>query len=61
MSNSSLWGHAREYVWQNIWDKLLDTVGEDPFTLMFWGTMVLTSLVYWTVSYLTRAFFSFCV
>jgi len=46
---ASLWGHAREYVWQNIWDKLLDTVGEDPFTLMFWGTMVLTSLVYWTI------------
>ena len=44
-----MWGFAREYVWQNIWDKLLDTVGEDPFNLMFYGTYCVTSIVYWTV------------
>ena len=46
----SIWGFAREYVWQSIWDKLLDTVGEDPFNLMFYGTFCLTSIVYWTVN-----------
>jgi len=46
---ASVWGFAREYVWQNIWDKLLDTVGEDPFNLMFYGTLCVTSIVYWTV------------
>eukprot|EP00090_Calanus_glacialis_P046861 TRINITY_DN9413_c0_g1_i1.p1 TRINITY_DN9413_c0_g1~~TRINITY_DN9413_c0_g1_i1.p1 ORF type:complete len:339 (-),score=79.99 TRINITY_DN9413_c0_g1_i1:68-1084(-) len=46
---ASMWGFAREYVWQNIWDKLLDTVGEDPFNLMFYGTYCVTSIVYWTV------------
>lgn len=49
-----MWGFAREYVWQNIWDKLLDTVGEDPFNLMFYGTYCVTSIVYWTVNKLQQ-------
>jgi len=53
---ASIWGFAREYVWQNIWDKMLDTVGEDPFNLMFYGTFCVTSIVYWTVG-LTYLYF----
>ena len=49
---SSLWGSAREYVWQALWDKLLDNVGEDKFTLLYWGTFIVTSLVYWSVGLL---------
>jgi hypothetical protein len=49
MNIFSIWGFAREYVWQNIWVKLLDMVGEDPFNLMFYGTFCVTSIVYWTV------------
>merc|ERR1711872_726539 len=32
-------GYAREYVWQNLWDKLLDIIGEDPFTVMYYGVL----------------------
>jgi len=46
---ASIWGYAREYVWQNIWDRFLDTVGEDPFNLMFYGTLGVTTFVYWTI------------
>jgi len=49
---ASLWGSAREYVWQALWDKLLDNVGEDKFTLLYWGTFIVTSLVYWSVGLL---------
>ena len=45
-----MWGFAREYVWQNLWDKLLDTIGEDPFNIMYYGTFGLTTIVFWTVS-----------
>ena len=46
----SMWGFAREYVWQNLWDKLLDTIGEDPFNIMYYGTFGLTTIVFWTVT-----------
>jgi len=46
---ASMWGYAREYVWQNLWDKLLDIIGEDPFTVMYFGTFTLTTVVYWSV------------
>lgn len=44
-----VWGGWREYVWQNLWDKLLDRIGEDPAILYVFGTYILTNLVYWTV------------
>ena len=45
----SMWGFAREYVWQNLWDKLLDIIGEDPFKVMCYGTFGLTRIFFWTV------------
>jgi len=49
---ASIWGYAREYVWQNLWDKLLDIVGDDPFTVMFWGSYCMTSLAFWPLGLL---------
>lgn len=40
------WGASGDF-WQAQWDKFLDTVGEDPFSLWVYGTTVLTFGVYW--------------
>jgi len=44
-----IWGGCREYLWQNIWDKLLDRTGEDPYTLYVYGTYILTNITFWGV------------
>nr|CAD7398296.1 unnamed protein product [Timema poppensis] len=41
------WGASGDF-WQALWDRFLDTVGEDPITLWIYGTTALTMCVYWT-------------
>lgn len=43
-----IWGGCREYVWQNIWDKVLDSIGDDPFILYGFGTFFLTNAIYFS-------------
>ncbi|CAO1380280.1 unnamed protein product [Diamesa tonsa] len=40
------WGKSADF-WQLLWDKFLDFVGEDEFSLLVWGTTIFTFLVYW--------------
>ncbi|KAF5280501.1 hypothetical protein FQA39_LY18046 [Lamprigera yunnana] len=40
------WGASGDF-WQSQWDKILDTIGEDPVTLWVYGTLVVTMIVYW--------------
>ncbi|XP_044748654.1 fatty acid hydroxylase domain-containing protein 2 isoform X2 [Coccinella septempunctata] len=40
------WGASGDF-WQAQWDKILDNVGEDPFTLWVYGTAILSTSVYW--------------
>jgi len=44
-----IWGGCREYVWQNVWDKVIDRIGEDHFTLYVFGSYFLTNIVYFSV------------
>uniref|UniRef100_A0A0A9WWC6 Uncharacterized protein C5orf4 n=1 Tax=Lygus hesperus TaxID=30085 RepID=A0A0A9WWC6_LYGHE len=47
--------HVKEFwrdsgvFWQAGWDKILDVLGEDPFTFWVYGSMTLIFVVYWTV------------
>merc|ERR1719228_936515 len=45
---SRLWGGAGD-VWQLLWDKFLDTVGEDYFNLCVYGSFIVLNTVFWTV------------
>ncbi|CAO1395195.1 unnamed protein product [Diamesa serratosioi] len=40
------WGKSADF-WQLLWDKFIDFVGEDEFSLFVWGTTIFTFLVYW--------------
>ncbi|CAH1106377.1 unnamed protein product [Psylliodes chrysocephalus] len=40
------WGASGDF-WQAQWDKFLDIVGEDPFTLWVYCSMAITFAVYW--------------
>lgn len=40
------WGASGDF-WQAQWDKILDTFGEDPFSLWLYGTTFLAFFVYW--------------
>ncbi|XP_046748628.1 fatty acid hydroxylase domain-containing protein 2 isoform X1 [Diprion similis] len=42
------WGASGDF-WQAQWDKILDTIGEDPVNLWVFGSMGLTLVVYWLV------------
>lgn len=41
------WGASGDF-WQALWDKILDTVGDDPVTLWAFGPFVIVNTVYWT-------------
>ncbi|CAL4088587.1 unnamed protein product [Meganyctiphanes norvegica] len=41
-----VWGASGNF-WQQQWDRILYTFGDDPFVLMVYGTTVVTFLVYW--------------
>lgn len=45
---SNFWGGVGD-VWQLLWIKLLDTVGDDYFNLCFYGTFIVANTVYFTV------------
>jgi len=51
-----LWGMARDYVWQALWDQLVTKLGTDPFIYLYLGTTLVSSVVYWGVGCL----FLFC-
>lgn len=40
------WGASGDF-WQSQWDRILDTIGEDPVTLWVFGSTILTITVYW--------------
>ncbi|XP_022911441.1 fatty acid hydroxylase domain-containing protein 2 isoform X2 [Onthophagus taurus] len=40
------WGASGDF-WQAQWDKFLNAIGEDPFTLWVYGTLFLIAGVYW--------------
>ncbi|XP_023015951.1 fatty acid hydroxylase domain-containing protein 2 isoform X2 [Leptinotarsa decemlineata] len=40
------WGASGDF-WQAQWDKILDTIGEDPYNLWVYGTFLITFGVYW--------------
>lgn len=42
------WGASGDF-WQALWDRILDTVGEDPVTLLVYGSLFVTTFVYWFV------------
>lgn len=42
------WGASANF-WQTQWDKILDYVGEDPFTLWVYGSVIVSVSVYWLV------------
>jgi len=42
-----LWGMARDYVWQALWDRLVAVLGNHPFTYLYLGTTLVSSIVYW--------------
>jgi len=43
------WGGAREYVFQDLWDRLVIRLGDKPFTYYFIGSYFVSVFVYWTV------------
>jgi len=45
---SRFWGGVGD-VWQLLWDKFLDTVGEDYFSLYVYGSCAVMNTVFWTV------------
>lgn len=42
------WGASGDF-WQHQWDKILSTFGDDPFTLMVYGTTIVSYVIYWLV------------
>ncbi|XP_067012741.1 fatty acid hydroxylase domain-containing protein 2 isoform X2 [Anabrus simplex] len=40
------WGASGDF-WQALWDRVLDTFGENPLAFWVFGTTVLTAMVYW--------------
>lgn len=43
-----LWGDSSDF-WQAQWDRLLDVIGDDLFTLSVYGTTIYTFAVYWII------------
>jgi len=46
------WGLAREYVWQALWDRIILRFGTRPWTILYLGSYVVSSCVYWGVGLL---------
>ncbi|XP_054266575.1 fatty acid hydroxylase domain-containing protein 2-like isoform X1 [Macrosteles quadrilineatus] len=42
------WGASGDF-WQAGWDRILDTVGENPVTFWVYGTLIWTVSVYWSL------------
>jgi len=42
------WGDSSDF-WQAQWDRLLDVIGDDLFTLSVYGTTIYTFAVYWII------------
>ncbi|KAG7165569.1 Fatty acid hydroxylase domain-containing protein 2-like 2 [Homarus americanus] len=42
------WGASGNF-WQHQWDKILYTFGDDSFSLMVYGSTIVSYIVYWTV------------
>ena len=38
-----LWGMARDYVWQALWDQLVAVLGNHPFTYIYLGTTLVSN------------------
>jgi methylsterol monooxygenase len=45
----SFWGASGSF-WQALWDRLLDVIGEDLFTLWVYGTSIIVFAVYWILA-----------
>lgn len=39
-------------VCQNLWDSIVDRIGEDKYTVHVYGTFLITNFVYWTVGWM---------
>lgn len=42
------WADSGDF-WQAQWDRLLDVIGDDPFTISVYGTTIVTLAVYWII------------
>ena len=41
-----LWGMARDYVWQALWDQLVSVLGSHPFTYLYLGTTLVRNIIH---------------